>query len=66
MCVCVTEVGSSRSRTTAVTHDFNTYYTLYCMCVITSGRIRGATGEEDAVGEQQLIQKRTQLGCSLA
>jgi len=30
------------------------YYTLYCMCVITSGRNLGAAAEVDALGEQQL------------
>ena len=29
------------------------YYTLYCVCVITSRRTRVAAAEEDAVGEQQ-------------
>jgi len=36
------------------------YYTLYCVCMITSGRTRAAPAEEDAVGEQQL--KRAQSG----
>ena len=42
--------------------DLRTYYTLYCVCMITSGHTRGAVAEEDAVREQQL--KWTQLGSS--
>ena len=48
------------------------YYSLYCVCMITSRRTRAAPAEEDAVreqqaeadavGEQQL--KRTQSGRS--
>jgi len=41
------------------------YYTLYCVCVITSRRTRAqqaAAAEEGKVREQQL--KRTQLGSS--
>ena len=41
------------------------YYTLYCMCVITSRRTQAqqaAAAEEDKVREQQL--KRMQLGSS--
>ena len=38
------------------------YYTLYCVCVITSRRTRAAVAEEDAVEEQQL--KRMQSGPS--
>ena len=60
VCVCVTEVGSWGSGTTAVTHKCHT--TSYGMCVITSGHIQGATAEEDAVEEQQL--KWRQLGSS--
>jgi len=33
-----------------------------CMCMISSGRTRGAAAEADAVGEKQL--KRTQSGCT--
>ena len=59
VCVCVTEVGSSGGGTIVVTRDLDTYYTLYCVCMITSGCIRRAAPEEDAVmwtgqiGEQQ-------------
>ena len=42
--VCVTEVGSSGSVTRLVMHDIHTY-TLYYVCVITSGRTRGAAAE---------------------
>ena len=31
------------------------YYTLYCVCVITSRHTRAAAAEENAVGEQQLM-----------
>ena len=38
--------------------DLCTYYTLYCVCKITSGRNPGATAEADAIGEQQLKQAK--------
>jgi len=47
--VCVTEVGCSDGGTIVVNRDLRTYYTLYCVCVITSGRTGGAAAEEDAV-----------------
>ena len=54
MCVCVcvyvcAEVGCSGGGTIVVNRDLRSYYTLYCVCVITSGRTRGAAAEEDAV-----------------
>ena len=55
VCLCVMEVESSGGRTTVVTCDLRTYYTLWCVCVITSRRTRAAAAaQEDAVGEQQL------------
>jgi len=45
-----------------VTRDLCTYYTLYCVCVITSRHSQGAAVEADIIGEQQL--KRTQSGSS--
>ena len=56
------EVGSSEGGATAMMCDLRTYYTLYCVCVITSGRTRGAAAEEDVVREPQL--KLTQSGSS--
>ena len=38
------------------------YYTLYCVCVITSRHTQAAVAEEDTVEEQQL--KRMQSECS--
>ena len=38
------------------------YYTLYCVCMITSRHTRAAAAEADTIGEQQL--KRMQLGSS--
>ena len=77
MCVCLSVCnGSGKFRTRLVTHDLHTY-TLYYVCVITSGRTRGAEGwsteapkqtlsgttaKAYAFGEQQL--KQMQPGCS--
>jgi len=49
VCACVKEVGSSGGGIIVVTHDLCTDYTLYWVCVITSGRTRGAAAEEDTV-----------------
>jgi len=38
-------------------------YTLYCMCVLTSGRTKGAAAEDVIVEEQYL--KRTQFGLTM-
>jgi len=54
VCLCIMEVESSRGRTTVVTCDLCTFYTLYCVCVITNGCTWGAAAEENAVEEQQL------------
>ena len=62
VCLCVTEVENSGGRTTVVKCELRTYYTLCCMCVITSRRTRAVAAVEDAVGEQQL--KRIQWGSS--
>ena len=43
--------------------DLCTYYTLYCMSVLTSGRTRGAAAEDVIVEEQYL--KRTQFGLTM-
>ena len=65
LCVCVyNRSGKLRGRTEVVTCNFRTYYTLYCVCVITSGRLQGEAAEADTIREQQL--KQTQSGCSLA
>jgi len=57
------EVGSSGSRTTVVTCNLRTdYYTLYCVCVITSGCTRGAAAEENAIGKQQLAAEADTIG----
>ena len=48
--VCATEVGNSGGRTTVVIRDLRTYYTLYCVYVITSGCTQGAAAEEDSWG----------------
>ena len=42
---------------------FITCYTWYCVCMIISGRTRGAAAEEDAIGEQQPL-KQMQSGRS--
>ena len=47
---------------TVVTCNFRIYYTLCCVCVITSRRTRGTAAEENAIGKQQLAMKQTQLG----
>ena len=39
--------------------DLHTYFTLYCVCVITSRDNQGVAAEVDAIGEQQL--KRVKL-----
>jgi len=67
MCVCVCvyvhyRSGTYRGGTRLVTCDLCTYYTLYCVCVITSRHSQGAAVEADIIGEQQL--KRTQSGSS--
>ena len=49
VCACVKEVGNSGGGIIVVTHDLCTYYTLYWVCVITSGRTRGVAAEQDAV-----------------
>ena len=41
---------NSGGRTTVVIRDLHTYYTLYCVYVITSGCTQGAAAEEDTVG----------------
>ena len=57
------EVGSSGGGTTVVTCDLRTYmYTLYCVCVITSGHTRGAAAEENAIGKQQLATEADTIG----
>jgi len=50
--------GTYRGGTRLVTCDLCTYYTLYCVCVITSRHSQGAAVEADIIREQQL--KRTQ------
>lgn len=50
-CVCMTEVGDPWGGTRLGKRDLHTYYTLYCVCMIISGRNRGAAAK-----------KRTQLG----
>ena len=49
VCLCVMEVGSSGDGTIVMTRDLHTYYTLYCVCVVTSRHTRGAAAKEDAV-----------------
>ena len=55
MCLAVCNgSGKFGGRDYSGERDICTHYTLYCMCVLTSGRTRGAAAEEDAVEEQQL------------
>ena len=51
-CTHSTKVASSGGWTTVVTRDLRTYYTLYCVCVITSGRTRGTAAEADTIRAQ--------------
>ena len=44
-----------------MTCDLRTY-TLYCVCVITSGCTRGAAAEENAIGKQQLATEAGTIG----
>ena len=44
--------GSSGGGTTVVMHDLRTSYTLFCVCVITSGYTRGPAAEADTIREQ--------------
>ena len=57
VCVCVYvhyRSGTYRGGTRLVTCDLCIYYTLYCVCVITSRRNQGAATEADTIREQQL------------
>jgi len=49
VCVCVMELESSGCGTIVGTRNLHTYYTLYCVCMITSRRTQGAAAEKDAV-----------------
>ena len=60
--LCLTEVGGSGGGTTVVMRDLHSY-TLYCMCVLTSGHTRGAAAEDDILEEQHL--KWTQFGLTM-
>jgi len=57
--------GKFGGRTTVVTCTFVLkilQYTLYCVCVITSGRTRGTAAEENAIGKQQLATEADTIG----
>jgi len=41
-------------KTSVVTHNLFTYYTSYCVCMITGGRNLGAAAEADPIREKQL------------
>ena len=51
--MCVTEVECLGGGTTVMTCNLCTYYTLHCVCVVTSGRTQGTAAEVDTIGEQQ-------------